>query len=1060
MKRILSLLVCLLLFGSYAVFGQDIQIKGTVTAAEDGSPLPGVYVKIKGTNTGAATDVNGKYQLTVDSKATLIFTFIGYKEQQITLAGQSVVDVVLEADVTVVNEVVVTALGIRRSEKSLGYAATTVASDEFAKKSSTDAMNSLQGKVAGVQISSGGGAPGASTKVIIRGYSSLSGNSPLYVVDGVPIDNSTRTDYTSGLDFGNRANDINPNDIENMTILKGASATALYGSRASSGAIIITTKKGKQSDKLKIEINSSISASDIIRIPQMQNTFGQGWSGLWADDENGSWGPKMGGQIRAWGNVYNNSQKVKPFAAVEDNVYDFYDYGMQYNNSISLSGGNENTLYYLSYNNVSANGVIPTDVDKNTKNAISLTASTKGKRMTAATSIFYVNRSGSGTPDGYGGQSSAANLYSEILQIPRDFSITDFKDYKNDPFNTLDYYFTPYAFNPYFAINENQSEFYENRIYGNIDLGYELLKWMSVKWTVGADVSNFNRKDHEAIMQFTPETPQFIKKVTPNPGFVMEENRFSQDLNSNFRLIIDRTLNESFTLNTVLGYEVIERKYKSQDANIKSLVIPEFYNLSNSDGIPEANTYNSEKRQYAYYGQATVGYQEKAYLTISARQEYSSTLPKDANSFFYPSVNASILVDQLIPALSNVGMIKVRAAWGKAGNDAPVYYIYPDFASSVVGSPYSNTSFPIAGVGAFEKSNQIGNPKLKPEITTEKEIGLDIRLFDARVNLDLSLYHKVSDGQILTVNVAPSSGFATQVVNFGKVQNKGVEIMLSLVPVKTDNFAWNFTTTFTKNNNEVLSLPGESGELVLFSVYSDQMVAVEGKPLGVIRSPDYVRDNEGHIVVNATSGIPQGTTEKTEVGNVTPKFVAGFSNTLTYKNVEFSFLIDWRKGGQFYSGTADLHYFVGNATQTTFNDRQPFIVPNSVKENPDWDGVDPETQYVENDIPINMTNNNAYYYPSSNPVAERDRILPRDYVKLRDVNLAFSIPSKYIAKLKVLEGAKIVLSGRNLLMWTPKENNFVDPESTSFGNDLTSEFGEFRTGPTVRTFTAGIKLNF
>jgi hypothetical protein len=310
------------------------------------------------------------------------------------------------------------------------------------------------------------------------------------------------------------------------------------------------------------------------------------------------------------------------------------------------------------------------------------------------------------------------------------------------------------------------------------------------------------------------------------------------------------------------------------------------------------------------------------------------------------------------------------------------------------------------------------------------------------------------------VNVAPSSGFATQVVNFGKVQNKGVEIMLSLVPVKTDNFAWNFTTTFTKNNNEVLSLPGESGELVLFSVYSDQMVAVEGKPLGVIRSPDYVRDNEGHIVVNATSGIPQGTTEKTEVGNVTPKFVAGFSNTLTYKNVEFSFLIDWRKGGQFYSGTADLHYFVGNATQTTFNDRQPFIVPNSVKENPDWDGVDPETQYVENDIPINMTNNNAYYYPSSNPVAERDRILPRDYVKLRDVNLAFSIPSKYIAKLKVLEGAKIVLSGRNLLMWTPKENNFVDPESTSFGNDLTSEFGEFRTGPTVRTFTAGIKLNF
>lgn len=1061
MKRLTSLLVCLLLFGFTAIFAQNIQIKGTVTTAEDGSPLPGAYVKIKGANTGTASDFEGKFQLSVPGNATLVFSSIGYKDQEVVLAGQNVLDVVMEADITQVDEVVVTALGIRRSEKSLGYASTTVSSEQFEKSSNLDAMNSLQGRVAGVQISSGGGMPGASTKVIIRGYSSLASNSPLYVVDGVPIDNSSRVGYGTGLDFGNRANDINPNDIESQTILKGAAATALYGSSASSGAIIITTKRGKQSDKLRIELNSSISTSDVLRIPQMQNTFGQGWSGLWAQDENGSWGPKMGGQTRAWGNVYNNSQKTKKFSPVEDNVYDFYEYGMQYNNSVSFSGGNEKSQFYLSYNNVNADGVIPGDIDQNKKNAITLSASTKGKKISVGTSIFYVNRRGSLTPDGNGGTNAAANLYSEILQIPRDFSIVDFKDYKNDPFNTLDYYFTPYAFNPYFAINENQSEFFENRVYGNVDVGYDFTSWLSAKWTMGGDVSNFNRKEHEAIMKFTPGTPQSIKVTTPNPGYVLEENSVTQNWNSNFRFILNKDLNENFNLNAILGYEATQKKYKMQNGEIKSLVIPEFYNLVNTDGLWNADTYESTKRNYAYYGQATVGLKEMAFLTLSARQEYSSTLPKNANSYFYPSANVSILIDQMVPAFKSLGMFKIRAAYGKAGNDAPPYYINPYFTGSEVIGPYSLYVFPTAGgVGAFEKGNQIGNQSLKPEITTETEVGFDIRILDARVNLDLSLYKKVSDGQILSIEVAPSSGFQNQIVNFGEVENKGVEVMLELVPVKTTNFEWSFATTFTKNNSKVISLPGESGELVLNTIYGVQMVAIEGKPLGVLRAPDYVRDSQGHIVVNATSGIPQGTTDKTEVGGVLPKFTAGFNNTITYKGIQLSFLIDWRKGGYFYSGTADLHYFVGNATGTTFNDRQPFIIPNSVKDNPEWDGTDPATQYVENDVPINMTNNNAFYYPSSNPVAERDRILPRDYVKLRDVNLSYTIPKKYIAKLKIVEGASIVLSGRNLLLFTPKKNNFVDPEGTSFGNDLISEFGEFRTGPTVRSFTAGIRISF
>jgi TonB-linked SusC/RagA family outer membrane protein len=1062
MKRITSILVFLAMIGLSA-FAQDIQITGKVTSAEDGSGLPGVSVGVKDTPNGTITNIDGKYTLTAPVNAILVFSFVGMETQEIPVEGQTAIDISMSSGLITVQEVIVTAFGQTRAQKSLGYAATSVKSDEFARQSQTDAMNALQGKVAGVQVTTAGGGPNASTKVIIRGYSSIKGeNNPLYVIDGTPIDNSQRTNSdATGVDYGTRSNDINSSDIESMTVLKGAAATALYGPRASNGVIMVTTKKGKNSEKLSVEVNTSVSVSDVLRLPQMQNTFGQGWSGLFAYEENGSWGPEMTGEVRTWGNVIDNSQKLKEFSPVIDNLYEFYDYGMQYNNAVSLRGGTEKSSFYLSYNNVSADGVIPTKVDQNNKNAFTFTGSTKGKYLTVSTSFHYVKRDGSTIPDGLGGTNSAANLYTELLQIPRDLSIVEFMDYKNDPFNTPDNYFTPYAANPYFALNENQAKFDEDRIFGNVSMDAQITKWLSATYRVGVDASSFNRKEYEAIVRFTPGSPQNLRGVTENPGMVIDENRSTREFSQDILLKASHTFN-NLSVEGLLGFTSFQHDYQRVTGQINSLIIPEFYDLSNTDATKVAETFEQHKRQYGYFGTATLGYKELLYLNLSGREDYSSTLPKDANSFFYPAASLSFVPSELMNVTS-IDRLKLRLSYGKAGNDADPYLLYPVMTSSEVVIPFTSLIFPLNNVGAFERYNRIGNPNLKPEITTEEEFGIDFMAFDNRFGIDLALYNRVSDGQILEVNIPPSSGYSLQVINFGKVKNQGIELLASVVPVRSSNFEWALTANFTKNTSEVLDLPGgaDVNEIVLRTIYDVELVAIEGQPLGILRAPDYQRDDEGHIIVSASTGIPEGTTEKTIIGDVQPDYILGVINSLKYKDFDLSFTIDYRPGGYMYSGTADLHYFVGNATQTTFNERQPFIVPNSVKPNPYYDEEDPTSpEYVENDVCINMNDNNSYFYHSANTVANRDRVIPRDYLKLRDVSLSYRLPSKLLTPLKYVEGVDIILSGRNLLLWTPVDNNFIDPESTSFGNDLVSELGEFRTGPTVRSFTASLRVNF
>jgi TonB-linked SusC/RagA family outer membrane protein len=1062
-KLLMGMLLTLLCIQQ--IWAQTRTVTGTVRGATDNSPLPGVNVIVKGTNSGTTTSGDGAYSLPVPENATLVFSFIGFKTQEIAVGSRTTLDVQLAEDVTSLTEVVVTALGIERDEKSLGYAASTVQSVEITKGRSSSVMNSLQGKIAGVNITAASGAPGASTKVILRGYSSIGGNNnPLYVVDGVPINNSSSNFTPDNIidpalnvnrtqDFGNRANDINPDDIESITVLKGASATALYGSRAASGVILITTKKGKTGERIKVDFTSSATITAPLRVPQLQNTFGQGWNGHFAYEENGSWGPKMDGRERLWGNVVDNTQQLKPFSAQKNNLRDFYDRGTSFINTIALSGGTDKSTFYLSYGNTTEDGIIPTNADSYKRNTLALRGSTKTDKLTAAASLNYVRKDAKAVTTGQGGDGTT--VFQEIIQIPRDMSIVDFKDI-NYKFNNLDNYFTLYAQNPYYPIKANGNDYDENRIFGNVNIGYQITPWLNASWRVGGDLSNGLLKDWIAIAKTTPGSPNATQSQIP--GRVNERTRFAREMNSDFLLSTNNNITEDLNITGILGYNVNERYFKDTYTFITNLDIPNYYNLSNSSNPPTSSTNESLRRLFGVYGQVGLSYKDFLFVNVLARNDWSSTLPKSNNSFFYPGINGSFVFTDVVPGIKGVlSYGKIRAAWGQTGNDASPYQVNSVLVPGTVLLPFGEIDFPVGGVNAFEVSNQLGNPKLQPEITREYELGANLQFLNNRIGVDIAYYDRVTSDQIYAVPLATSTGYTTQILNFGKVQNKGIELLVTLNPIKTANFNWDVRYTFSNNRNKVLELTSGLERVLLTSSYGVEFVAIKGQPLGVYRGPGYVRDPQGHIVVSEATGFPAESTEKEIYGNAQAKYLMGLYNTFSYKDLSLSFGFDIRQGGLIYSYTQRLSQFVGNTTNTLYNDRQPFIVPNSVVQSGTDDNGNPI--YSENTTPIDMAGVTDYWNDQSNGPIEREHLVDRSFVKLREVVIGYNVPNRWLGKAPV-SNISLNLVGRNLLLWTPESNNIIDPEVTTFGNDLVGDFGEFAAGPTVRSFGVSLRATF
>lgn len=1056
-------LVLLVVLMAQLNFAQERSVSGIVSD-DQGIPLPGVSILIKGTKTGIQSDFDGKFSIKAKPTDVLIFSYLGMKNTE-KIASSTTINVKMVSDATELENVVVTALGIKREKKSLGYASTTLNKEQITSVTTNNPIESLSGKIAGVDISAPT-QPGSSTKVIVRGIGSISGtNQPLYVVDGTPINNDgsasqTRQDGSSidrSYDAGTGINDIDPNSIETITFLKGAAATALYGARAGRGAIIITTKKGKNQSKINIDFVSTVEMSEVARVPHLQNSYGQGWNGLGysqlstgpgPSNENGSWGPAFNGEVRPWGTVYNNSQQIKPYVALEDNVKDFYDVGILTSTNVNLSAGNDFSDFSLGFTKLNSDGVIPTNADKYLKNALSFNGGVKNEKGSIRISFNYTNKDQSAVNTGQNDNAGEGDTFiPELLQIPRDISVVDLKDYKNNPFNSPSYYFTPYASNPYWALNENRTKILGQSFFGNTSFNYNITENLTATWQVGGNYKLENIKSYGAIVNFDPGSAQNVAGAQETVGGVSESRLERSEFDTYFNLNYIKDINDNFKINVLAGVNYNKRETDFLTASITNLIISNFYELTNTATRPEISQNNTLRKNFGVYAQAELSYTNKYFLTLTGRQDKSSTLPPDNNTYFYPSVSLSgIVID------NEQTFLKLRGSWSQVANDTNPYQTANSFINGSADAGFGNIISPLGGVGFFEASGILGNPDLKPERTSEFEIGTEANFLKKRITLDAAIYDRKTKDLIVSVPLDPSTGFTTKALNIGDVENKGIEIALGLKPIKGENFSWEINYTFTKNLNEVTKVLddrridfGPTSGGITFS-------AKQGEPIGSFYGLVPKKNDAGQFIVDPNTGLYVQSDDVELLGNGQRKFIMGLQNTFKYKNLSLSFAFDWKEGGKMYSRTKDLSYFVGNGIETTYNDRNTFIIPNSVNDN--GDGT-----YSENTTPIALEDYYSYFNDNQNPATQGAFLIDKTFIRMRDISLYYNLDKKIVEKIGLTKFT-IGIYGRNLFLWTPDRNPYIDPEVTSFGNDLLSEYGEFAANPSQRAYGCVLKVSF
>ena len=1060
-KRLMMALACLLL-SLGTVLAQN-QIKGTVVSSDDGQPVIGASVRVAGSNVGAVTDANGQFTLAIPAgKNQITVSYVGYESKTVT--AKNGMRVALISDSQMLKDVVVTAMGISRQQKTLGYAAQTLGDEELTTGHVTDVTSALAGKVAGVQISATSGDPGQTNSVIIRGISSINGNNqPLYVVDGVPL----QTLSLLGVQQENAmagVQNINPNDIESMTVLKGAAATALYGSRAANGVIVITTKNGKKEGgrNFQISYDGNVQWKSVSMLPAFQNRFGQGWNGQQTYIENGSWGPELDGSMQVYGPQWNHQQLIHKYEAVEDNIKDFFDTGVSTSHSVAMSGSSsdDKATYYLSYSYTSDNGIIPGDKDTYKRNTIAYRGSYQATDWLKLSSNVNFSTSATNTVEVFQGASMIDGLY----EFPRDISLVD-RRHLNSAFDTPEAWYTPYGItNPYWAIENNYAHNNAKQVFGKIQADINPIKQLTLSYRFGFDYADYDYKMAEPKINLDDELIDEDYGYAPSEmnqaGYVYARYQRNYELNHDFLAnFTDKYLDKMLDVNVNVGVNINERASTYMYGQTDDLTFETgFWSLSNGVTKTYLSEYQSKRRLVGLFGDVTLGWDEMLYLGLTARNDWSSTLPIDANSFFYSGATLSWIFTRLIPKNDILTFGKVRLAYGKTGNDAGVYRIYPNFSQAFSNGYYGSdlTKFPFNGVNAFQASNSIGSTSLKPEMTTEYEVGVNLALLKNRINIDFAYYNRTTDDQIFNMPVDPATGYIYMVTNFGKVRNAGIELLVNTVPVQTKDFRWELGFNFSKNNNKVLSLPEslEGGMINIngFSAGDDAvyMRAVEGLPMGELYTylPQYTED--GKLIVDE-SGMPVlGTTVEDTGKNVNADWTGGVTTTFSYKGLSLGATLDIRKGGYMFSRTKNLMQFTGNGAVTTYNSRNPFIIPNSVYE----DGT-------ENTTPIWLGDGSYQTWFNDYGANEGGEfyLLDRSFVKLRNITLAYQLPKAWVRKA-YLSDVTLSLFCNNVFTWTHKSNRYIDPETTSDGNDLSGLFGETYSNPACRTFGFNIGVKF
>ncbi len=1073
MKRNLLLMVALLFMSIGLATAQTLTVTGTVVSESDGQPVAGAYVLVNGTTLGTITDAEGRFgirEVPADAKE-IIVTFLGMSTASAPVQAEPL-KIVMHEDVTYLEETIVTAMGISRSEKAIGYAATKVDGDEIAASRNANALDALQGKVAGLQIQATSSDPGSANSVTIRGFSSInSSNQPLYVVDGVPLQNSTLTSQGHSISTAGIAN-IAPDDIASMTILKGAAATALYGSRASNGVIVITTKTGTKEDgrNFTLSYNGGMQIRQVSLLPEMQNKWGQGWNGAQTFIENGSWGPAFDGSLQVYGPIWNNSQKYHTYDSKVKNVREFFDLGISHNHNVSLSGVSKDRsmTYYLSYSHTSDNGIMPTDKDAYKRNTISMRNTYDAAKWLKVSSSFNFANSATDIVGSYQGTS----VIDGLLEMPRDMSIVDLKDL-SDPFNTPEAYLTPYGItNPYWAMENNYNHTNSKQMFGKIQADFKPWEFLTFTYRFGFDYMDYDYKSG------TPQIELDDALINEDYGYAPSEmnangsvyNRYyrSVDLNHDFMANFSKTFAEKLDVNVVAGVNVWERSYTYMDGATEDLTFHTgFWDLSNGSTKSTLAETQMKRRLIGLFGDVTIGWDNMLFLNLTARNDWSSTLPIGNNNYFYPGATLSWVFTELFPnKVLTFG--KARLAYGKTGNDAGAYMTSANFVQGYANGYYQSDiiSFPMNGTNAFLSSSTIGSSSLRPEMTSEFEVGLNLQFFDGRIGLDAAYYNRTTSDQIFTLPVDPATGYSSMVTNFGQVRNRGVELLLSTTPVHTRNFRWDLDVNFALNRNKVLTMPEslEGGKVTIngFSAGDDAvyMYAEVGKPLGTLYTylPQTVTDEKspyfGAPIVDAHGQPVLGEEVEFTGLDVNHKWTGGVTTSFSFYGVTLSATLDARVGGTMFSRTKNLMQFTGNSVITAYNDRRPFIIPNSVVDA--GDGT-----YVPNTVPIQQTDGsyqdyfNLYGWGNGGTAY----LLDRSFAKLRNVSVTWDLPKKWLSKAHIA-GLSVSAFVNNAFVWTASDNYYVDPETTTEGTDLGGAFGELYTNPSCRIYGFNLNVKF
>jgi TonB-linked SusC/RagA family outer membrane protein len=1030
-------------------------LSGTVTDVANGESLPGVSVFVKSNpESGTVTDFEGKYELRVEPGAsTLVFSFVGYTTLEKSIGGLSVLNVEMAEGSELIDEVVVTALGVEKDEKAIGYAASEVKGETLVESRENNVVNALSGKVAGVQVTSTSGTPGASANIVIRGRSSINNNSPLFVIDGIPIDNN----YSGSnfVDYANRAVDINPEDIESMTVLKGAAATALYGLRAANGAIVITTKRGR-SAKPQISFTQSVLFDQVNKLPEQQQRFAQGEvvNGVPVyrapGESNLSWGPLIDtlrydgnsdypysslGGIVGQSDSAATSRRVEPF----NNPDEFFRTGISSTTNLSISGQGPNNKYnyYFSGGYAYQSGIIPNSDFRR----LSFKASGEYRPLNVlkiGLTANYVNNASDRPQRG----SNLSGVMLGLTRTPATFDLTNgLQDPADNPAayalndSTQRTYWPAYD-NPYWSVNRNRSENQVDRVLGRLELEWQISSWLKAIYRIGGDYYRETR-----LTYWDNASNEF------GTGVIFDDSSRYYSINSDFLLTANKKMGSNWDLTATLGHNFFDEDEALYISEGETFVEPGVYTLENVSAVTRLNELRPYRRRIigAYYD-AQLGYRNFLYLNISGRMDWSSTLPVESNPFFYDSYSLSMVFSELLsPAITSfLSFGKLRLSYATVGGDASPFSTGNYFAPTT----------PVRGQSGFLPSTTIGSVNLIPEFSRSWEAGLDLRLFQNRLGIDFTYYTVESLDQIIDAPIVYSTGFSFVTTNAGRVENEGVELLLSATPVKRKDFQWDVSVNFTRNRNIVKELaPGvEDIRFSVAGVSSTSNRALPGQPFGVLYGTRWLRNADGDILIN-DEGYPLQDTMLGIVGDPNPDWLMGVNNVFRYKNLSLSFLWDIRQGGDIYNGTVGVMQTLG-IHKSTENREEEVVIEGVYEAGAMVEGEDVSGQ--ANRTPVRLDQD--YYRGQGYPFAGVSEAAVEDgsWVRLRQLSLNYRFPKKWLEN-NPLGSFEIGFSARNLLLFT--DYTGVDPETNLAG--ASNSFGrDYFNSPNTRSFGLNLKAVF